>query len=390
MNNERNDINIINKICESYDTSLVDKLSKNGYKVLKNIITKYNIKNVKFKGLFYILFNKINKIQKMYMNSYYGADSFIYMTSDKYDKYVYLIGETHREYIPCDNKVEKIKDLIMSNLRNTDKFIDVFLETDIKEKNINIKVKRAVSSSTNVIFSIIDELGSCLSFTKEECDLYGSRIHYTDPRHIFYHSFNYNLELFGWILVSIMNLLLRIVYNNDYKSYSDKILRYLRKEEQGMRKLLKDSDTVKENLISIFTKYYKYEKNLNNLSDNKVKNYLQEYLMNSINRIRYDNLVYDELISNLTSLSPNSILDLYFSIFELMIAFMDVYLISRLFRDYKSVKYQNSKSAKYSIIITGDTHTQNYVRMLSDLGFKTRINIKKDNDCLHNIPSVLF
>ena len=58
---------------------------------------------------------------------------------------------------------------------------------------------------------------------------------------------------------------------------------------------------------------------------------------------------------------------------------MDIYLLSRLFREFnKSNKYQYSNSPKYSIIITGDLHTENYYRLLTKfLYFEEKEYIKK-------------
>ena len=88
-----------------------------------------------------------------------------------------------------------------------------------------------------------------------------------------------------------------------------------------------------------------------------------------------------------------------------MIAFMDVYTISRLFRKYKSSNTRNSNESQYSFIVTGDAHTENYIKMLTDLGFKTietytsnnywnNRNLgltQTDNDCIkYKITQPLF
>jgi hypothetical protein len=77
---------------------------------------------------------------------------------------------------------------------------------------------------------------------------------------------------------------------------------------------------------------------------------------------------------------------------EILVRFMDIYTISRLFRTYKQIKYFNSNSAKYSIIITGQAHSVNNLNILLDLfELKYRKIINEPNDiCLHDIPSVLF
>jgi hypothetical protein len=384
-----NDSKIIFEICEKHDTSLIDKLSRDGYNILKKIITNSNINKVKFKGLFYILLNKVNKKVNLKFDSYYGANTIIYMTSTKYDKYVYLIGETHKEYIPCNSKVKNISELVISNLRDTDKFIDVFLEKTVLTKEVPKQDKGIGFGTTNILRVIENDLSNCLILSKEKCEFYGARIHYADVRHLFF--YNSDMKLLGFILVNIQNILALMAHNNkEYELRLKDLIGLLERHKDKFVEILKDAETIKQNLIIAFNTYNKYQKNLENLADSDIRKYLMKYLYNIIDGTELWPLIYGNLLMNLGEGTIDSMSN-YFKIFDILVAFMDVYLISRLFRGYKQVKYQNSKSAKYSIIITGEFHTKSYIKILTDLGFelKMRRDIEKDG-CIHNVPSTLF
>lgn len=382
------DLKIIDEICKNHDTSLVDKLSKDGYNVLKKIIANYTIDKVKFKGLYYILFNKITKNIKQSSDSYYGANSITYMTSVKYDKYVYLIGESHKAYIPCNDKVKNISDLVISNLRNTDKFIDVFLEKPVFTKETP-EQKFTAFGSTNILNVIDNDLSNCLIRSKEKCEFYGARIHYADVRHMFF--YNSDMKLLGFLLIKIQSILALMAHNNeDYKKTLKILIDDLELHKDKFLEILKDSETIKQNLRIVFNTYNKYQKNLKNLTDPDVRMYLMRYLKNVIDKTEVWMLIYGNLLSSLKEGTINS-MSIYMKIFNILTTFMDVYLISRLFRDYKQVKYQNSKSAKYSLIITGEAHTDNYIKILHDLGFRVQMSRGIASDgCIHDVPSILF
>ena len=73
----------------------------------------------------------------------------------------------------------------------------------------------------------------------------------------------------------------------------------------------------------------------------------------------------------------------------LLISIMDIYTITRIFRDFNYVEYQNSLSPKYNIIIAGNFHIKEYIKIFTDLGFDMEVNLHSQNGCFVNVESEL-
>jgi hypothetical protein len=387
-------MNTITKICSIYDTDFVNNLSKNEYELLYKILKSTNINKVKFKGLFTILYNKIIKppIPITY-NSYYGADRLYYLFSKKYNKYVYLIGERHtRDYKSCDKNTLNLSNLIISNLKNSTKFIDVFIEIPIKTKTFEFEV--SYNPSTAILDTLHKKLSKCLKLNKSECEYYASRIHYVDPRDMFYASLTSDLQAFAKLFIDFSNIQHSYYYRKDKKQLiSD--FKSIKARISSLKHLFKNTKRIKINTLEMFNNFNKLNKNLNNIDDKFIKNHLTTLLTDFIDNVNFSNLTYNKFIKLLSYLNEKNIkklLRLSTRTFRTLTHFMDIYTISRLFRTYRQVKYHNSNSAKYSIIITGQQHSLNNLKILLDIGFELKYErIITDSDmCLHDIPSVLF
>jgi hypothetical protein len=74
---------------------------------------------------------------------------------------------------------------------------------------------------------------------------------------------------------------------------------------------------------------------------------------------------------------------------NLFIILMDIYTLTRMFREFKDIPNQNSTSPKYNIITVGNYHADEYIKILSILGFTTRIHLKSNNGCFVNVGKEL-
>jgi hypothetical protein len=375
--NKLNDFHIIYKICSTYNTSLINQLSEEGYKILINIINNTKLNKVKFKGLFTILFNQINPTITLNYDSYYGADLFVYMESK--DHFIYLIGERHIDYKICG---KSLADLIIYNLKFSTKFIDLFVESQVLEKK-KITPKVSFPGRGNVLNQLFKKLPKCFSISKEECEYYGARIHYSDPRHIFL----FNAGTLGGLLYNIMEITIHSQYSIVDENFKNKTIDILIVYSKELKKILSDPFTIKYNIRMMFNKYDKLNKNMKNISNSYIRLYIDTHLRNEIDKYDYTSLEYNTLLNNL----KNNNMESYLYIIDLLASFMDVYLISRLFRGYRDIRYKNSQSAKHSIIVSGRYHTKQYIKMLTNLGFNVVYQKWiEDNGCIPKLPSILF
>lgn len=385
---DNRDSDIINDICSSHNIELISKLSFNGLEKLKNILEN-NIHKVKFKGLFTILKNKINFPQTMEYTNCYGAERVVYMVNKEYNKYIYLIGERHMEYNPCGNK--NISNLILNDIKYSDKFIDIFLEYKTYLRGVQY-VSRGEIGKNNVLGNLSKTLTSCILPDKLKCEYYNLRSHAIDPRINLPFMYSQPLKYLASLLYNIQFLYV----GNDIKSLEEhkKIydgIRLIKNDKSGIWKsLLKDKETIQKNFKTMFNQFTKFAKNINNIDDKKLVNQIMSYILTIISKNNYDTLIYDNLIKLLDS-SLDTFKQVMRWVFDFTMLWMDAYLISRLFRKYKQVKYQNSNPAKYCIIVSGDAHIRNYIKLFTEMGFERKFEILKDeNGCLRNVPSFLF
>lgn len=416
MSTTKEILDLFNDICENHHIDNIDLMSKEGQEILQKIIKEgeQNPDIVKYKGLFRIIQNHFKRDDQIYYNGspLYGAERFRYMFHPMYNKYVYLIGERHDNYLPCKDSRQLVH-LIHKYLLYTDKFIDVFTEIPLRIKGNVPQTIRIFESATNIITSFRQELQRCLQIDKSKCELYNVRFHDVDPRHSIYQYYkdkDMDLYLYTQIITGLISVYINTNDKQSLSAWLDNIWDNLENYQKELKNILKSDSSIKKYFIDIFTKFDKLDKNLKNIKDNNVSKYLTDTLLNEINKMDFSFMTYDKLFKSIGVSSiqvknaddfeafiikfKNDPFYLYLDchrLFKIFTKFMDVYTISRLFREYQKKDYQNSKSAKFSIIITGDLHTQNYIKMLTDLGFITRYESLKDNDgCVRNIQQPLF
>jgi hypothetical protein len=341
---------------------------------------------------------------------FYGAERIIYMYHSDMDKYVYLIGERHSDYSGCQNS-KNISNLLINYLKFSDKFIDVFLETDFKLKGKDWESKSVFESKSNIIDKFRNKLSECFELSKEKCNYYNVRFHYIDSRNVI-----------SVIIENKPNILIYFVYYlallpaqlNYYglkytQAYKDSIINMYKefnnpKAVIKLKKILKNVQ-IKEQFINFFNSksFDKLNKNYENI-DSDIISYLNEFVQKQIDNVDLNFLMYDNINKSITQLYENidknreyinsnysEIINSFGKTLPIFSTFMDIYTLSRLFRRYRNVKYQNSNPAKYSIIITGDAHTSIYYQILKDLGFKKiEYQEKLDDGCIHDIKQPLF
>jgi hypothetical protein len=246
-------------------------------------------------------------------------------------------------------------------------------------------------------------LDECLSHNDIfNCQFENIRAHNIDPRTIirtnYYNSNNEKMKKFFDIITKLAHYPTEILYISLLKSFVID------------NKELFSDDKLMTEILTFFTSYNKLNKNMKNIKNIKIKTYLEGYFVDRIRKYKTDGLFkyfsYDKLLNELSNIISALLIDndkekmtLYkndygmyiHEMFMIMVDFMDVYAISRLFRNYKESQVLYSGESKYTIFITGNAHTRNYYNILRDLKFKVlETNIKKDDGCIHDIIQPLF
>lgn len=379
--------------CSTYDTHYLDIMSINSKALLK----KYLKLNVKFKSLQRILELYFNSPKIIKCDILTDIISLSYHTSIIYKKNIYIFGEHHNPKSICSlskDNVCNVYDFVI-NMLNTPKMIDFYLEAPI----FSDQIPETITSSLDK-FNI--KFKSCLDKIKN-CKYPNVRFHSTDVRlskssssdfftELFFSiSFLYdyiigeNLEKYNQSLATLSNILENKIYNDEKLNYEKNIKSY-------------------DELISYILNYYnstKIMKQYESVFNKHIKQILMEYLYDEItnlnlkyfklsdiktliNKLSKDKLPTDnEIIKNIKAFSLNWL--------KLTTYFMDVYLMSRLFRSFKQVDYQNSKDAENIIIYVGYEHADNYRKILKKLAFKQIFHeTSKKNEYCINISKLKY
>ena len=340
------------------------------------------------------------------------------------NKLVCVFGEYHIQQFHCLRTKKKpiliskfIKQVVESN---PNKLIDIFLEfplrsekhtfeLNVKEPNVDYisKIytnwKESTEEMTNEyidipqLWLIYAAFENCFQIHKQACEYKNTRFHYADPRKVPQLYSNFKL----WIatnklarnLASCIEQLdesSQTVWDNKCFSmvkhfFETKIKRY------GVTVIF---DKAK------FLEYTKINKQIENIHNKNVKLYLLNYIDKKITAQKRDWITFKNSIRNFLNYKIG-VYEFYKNLVtfenlfaDTQVAIMDVYLMARLFRQFKG---QQSES-EYAIIYAGDTHAKNYTEMLKALGFnvleKKLVGIETfsetSNKCLDITPFLPF
>lgn len=405
-----NDIDIWNKFCNTYDITILSNLSVQGKEVIKQYINTNDVKFIGLKRILELYFNNsINNIKQC--NNITPIRTLSYHTSTKYNKKIYIFGEQHYVDETCTVDKCNILKFITNNIINIPKFIDVFLEMsyitkDYKETYEEYKYRYDKKFKKAILDTFKLKFYNC--FTKNKCKYPNIRFHYTDirnatiknhPYFITLDAYIYNILLFfsGIItednLISSLNILKNLLTNDLYKN-----------ERINFNNHITSHKKLIEYLLQIYSQF-KLEKQQKYIIYDDVKNILLEYFNDTISKINLSHLNLTDML-NLINSFGEFIKTKEFNKFDvsikkihqyaktwayLTVPLMDIYLFSRLFRNFEKIKYKYSDEPKNIIIYVGDEHADRYRKMLEKLKFnqdfyQTKRN--KFNDSCINISNL--
>ena len=274
-------------------------------------------------------------------------------------KIVYVFGDKHVIEVKCPPKATTLNstriDLFLEKLllENPDKIVDLFLEIEYHE----------TKSTDNFIQIIQDNFLPCF-YANKNCPFPNLRAHWTDFRHTEYVYGVKSGELtIGNLCEASTGLLHAYSRNNsrEKEHFRQELFRLM----EILPKNAWDPAKVVENPV--------IRKQINSIKDPNI----QGYLLTSF--LERSTIAADRLWSLQKSNSKDYPAIVFESV-ELCVAIMDLYLMARLFRNFKTVEGKYSKSPENIVIYAGDYHANYYRSALEQLGFKTRRSIASKTD----------
>lgn len=352
------------------------------------------------------------KSEKTYMSSYIEGPTHLYIYKLPNNKTVYLFGETHRntdqhcnvDYLTFSQYIEELS-------INSPSFFDLYLELGFETSSsgktkmdsdmvyaeiINILLKNAnlpffldhnpilkpirtqsfetilnhiknahieeeydYTVNSDVLQSLINsDIGLCFdksNRTEEECQLF--RIHYVNARISM--NINYiieNMNYFG---------LFEFIFENFHEP---QVLSYLFKKldvNNILKSMFFEFENVSESIFNyMITHSKKVSKHYNK---SYFKYQIKQLIIDEINKLLSDELL--EYIRNIIfNIEDNIELKinknrLYTLFLNLGVNLMDLYCLSRIFKNYKTNKFRPEQSHNI-IVYTGSAHTKVYNRFI--------------------------
>jgi hypothetical protein len=291
----------------------------------------------------------------------------------EWNKIVYVLGEEHSEKDGCPKGPASMdgKDFVFKMVNSTPELVDVFIEesldpTQTKEHRYDFSLDTALglrmahdaSTLSRVSATLADS--KCLGRTKDLCTMFREhvRFHLTDIRDATSPAMRYVNALYE-------TLLSRIDDSPAEKAPSiAEFRRYTSKDT--LRRALND-----------FFRSSKIERQLSRIPDKyaAAKTELVKR-MNEILDVASRELTYDKVKAALRSDDEDTLLDLFEVVLGTFVAFMDIYLLSRLFRQFRNIRGVPSEEPRNIIIVVGNEHATSYRKLLRQLGFKTVFSSK--------------
>lgn len=314
--------------------------------------------------------------------------------SEKFGKHIYIFGEMH--YFTEDCKGEPISKFLYETIRDSDKFIDFYLESP---NYTDYEYKRLFPSDYKENFQTISNIeykfSNCFRRDKKDCELPNLRAHWTDIR---------RTEKIAKITQKLQLYLLfwkgDIRKNRSEEKDIEKVYNLFSEfYNQPVVKKSKDMPMFIDNISKLYSRLI--TKQLKSIDDSAIKNTLEDWFNFSCTEnvfanertIQFlneyqGNLLYAPyyylsiLQKTIDSVEKIRILDLVSGFMNYitgsMACIMDIYLLSRVFRTFR-----DSVSPQNIIIYVGDHHAESYRQVLNMLDFTLIASSRTDdNKCL--------
>jgi hypothetical protein len=296
-----------------------------------------------------------------------GPISITHLYSNKYNKNIWLFGDVHYKASRCDvSKSETIEfaELVKKELiRNPNKLIDIFIESKyVTETGEYIITKEEPDT---YLGEIIQHFEKCLQLDKTACAYKNARFHYIDIRQ----KQEETALFFDLLTVIILDFSKPNNFAQAYKSYLDLLSNF----NYDMNKI---SDIINDFYFLNYIEKSKIMKQVENIKDieviKKILNHITKLIVEGVTKDKV-RLIFNKIVKDIDNNNNDydyTFYDKNSNLFFINSELVDMYMIARMFRNFKELPGKINEPAKNIIIYAGDAHVQRCVNFLiNNLGF---------------------
>ena len=409
-------IDICDKLVNTYNTNVLDDtdIDPDIRKEFFKASVKYRDRDKGRKVLMDLIYNHEYSSNKPTAKFIGGPCTLTVHWSKEYQKMIYIFGEIHSDKIDCDkvgsfkkgDVITPIENYLSELILNTDVFIDLYIEFPVyskiyKEYNDSLKPFQE-NLRLNKLF---EQFKKCLQYTTrsaKQCKL--ARIHYFDTRFEDNEGILQGINLISWYRINVQYIIKYVdpaIQADTFKiliNYNPKIITVLKGLSSNT-----EEEFVKFCTSQLYDNYY-VNKELDKIKENlSLKNiileFAKEYFLDYgiIHRTMFK-INISTIFKYLETIEPTRIekenfkrafIDTYKDSISINAIVADVYLLSRIFKDFDITKLEEKGyigatdqplRAHNIIIYAGNNHAKRYRKFLERLKFKPIGSSGKSDD----------
>jgi len=409
-------IDICDKLVNTYNTNVLDdpNIDHNIRKEFFKASLKYRDRDKGRKILMDLIYNHEYSSNKPIATFIGGPFTLTLHWSKEYQKMIYIFGENHSDKIECDkvgsfkkgDVITPIENYLSDLILNTDVFIDLYIEFPVyskidKEYNVNFYPFK----ENDRFGKLLEQFRKCLQYTTrsaKQCKL--ARIHYFDARFEDKEGRKQGINLISWYRIEVKYIIDYVNTAAQPDMFKNLIIEYPK-----MITVLKGlSSETEEDFLKFCTSQlhdnYYVNKELDKIKENlSLKKIILEFAKEHfidygiIHRTMFKINIpiifkYLEKIEPTQSEKENfkkAFLSTYESTVSINAIVADVYLLSRIFKDFDMTKLEEKGytgatdqplRAHNIIIYTGNGHAERHRKFLERLKFKPISTSGKSGD----------
>jgi|694.fasta_scaffold34493_2 hypothetical protein len=399
-------IDVCDKLVNTYNTNVLDdpNIDPDIRKEFFKTSAKYRNGDKGRKVLMDLIYNHEYSSNKPTAKFIGGPYTLTVHWSKEYQKMIYIFGENHSDKIECDkvgsfkkgDVITPIENYLSDLILNTDVFIDLYIEFPVYSKiDKEYNVKFRPFKKNDRMQKLFEQFKKCLQYTTrsaKQCKL--ARVHYFDARFEDKQGRLEGINLISWYRVEVKYIIDYVASDEqaasfkNFINYNPKIITLLK----GLSSK-KEEDFLKFCTSQLHDNYY-VNKELDKIKENPslkkiILDLAEEQFLDygiihrTMLQINITNIFkYLEKIEPTQSEKENfkkAFISTYKSTISINAIVSDVYLFSRIFKDFDITKLEEKSyvgatdqplRAHNIIIYAGNGHAERHRDFLQRLKFK--------------------